>query len=424
MSLKVFWAAVIGTVLEYFDFLLFAHFSLIIAPLFFPDIDPIVAALQALGLFAAGFVMRPLGAIIFGWIGDYQGRRYALSASVLCAALPTFIICFLPPYNVIGIAAPIILILCRMAQGFSLGGEYINAGILLMEHSPLEKRGFYSSILCASASVGCILALSCAFAVLYTDMPSWTWRVPFFLGSIAGLIGYKMRKILIESPEFETFQKHHSTDLVFSWKQILADKKPFFIIMSIAALVGTLIWTPVTYTNFYLTKILEWQARDAIFMTLVANVTFAMAAFIAGTICERIGAQTIMFTTTIIAALLSYPLFLCLTCGYVITAQIGFTTLAAFFTSPIHRIMVDLFPVRRRCRAISFAFSLGAAIFGGTSPVIAAWLVDLTNNHTSPALYVSAISLMTAWALYLYPTVKSHKKNSILITPRRTLNQP
>jgi MHS family proline/betaine transporter-like MFS transporter len=236
MSLKVFWAVVIGTVLEYFDFLLFAHFSLIIAPLFFPDIDPIVAAIQALGLFAAGFVMRPLGAIIFGWIGDSRGRKHALSSSVLWAALPTLIICFLPSYNSIGIMAPIILILCRMAQGFSLGGEYINAGILLMEHAPLEKRGFYSSILCASAAVGCILALACTFFILNSSMPSWAWRVPFFLGSVAGLMTYKMRKILIESPEFFVFQKQHSTNFVFSWKQILEDKKPFLIVMSIGAL--------------------------------------------------------------------------------------------------------------------------------------------------------------------------------------------
>ncbi len=406
MSFKVFWAVVIGTVLEYFDFLLFAHFSLVIAPLFFPDSDPILSAIQGLGLFAVGFFMRPLGAIIFGKIGDLRGRKPALSVSVLWAALPTFIICFLPTYNAIGIFAPIILILCRMAQGLSLGGEYTNSGVLLMEVTPLEKRGFYSSILCASASVGGIIALGCSFVILYSDSPPWAWRIPFFLGSVAGLIGYKMRKILSESPEFFALQNGQKLTSSFSWKQILEDKKSFFITLAIGALVGVLLWTPVTYTNFYLTKIVEWNARDAVFMTFLANITYIAVLPFAGIICDRIGARTIMLRSTLAASFLSYPLFLCLIHGYIAITQTGFASLVGFFGAAIHHVMIDLYPVQKRCQAISLGFSLGLAIFGGTAPMIAAWLVDLTGDHTAPALYISIISIVAALAMRSYPLAK------------------
>ncbi|MBY0461870.1 MAG: MFS transporter [Alphaproteobacteria bacterium] len=412
MSLKVFWAIVIGTLLEYFDFLLFAHFSLIIAPLFFPDSDPIVSAIQALGLFAVGFFMRPLGAIIFGRIGDSKGRKPALSASVLWAALPTLTICFLPTYGVIGIFAPIILILCRMAQGLSLGGEYTNAGVLLMEHTPPEKRGFYSSILSIAGTSGSTAALFCAFIILRPDMPSWAWRVPFFLGSIAGLIGYKMRKILAESPEFSVIQNRHDVPSFFSWKQILKDKKPFLITIAIGALVGVLLWTPVTYTNFYLTKIMEWNASDSALMTFLATMTYIAVLPFAGILCDRIGARTIMLRSALIAAFLSYPLFLCLTHGFVAITQIGFASLVGFFGAAIHHVMIDLYPVHKRCRAISLGFSLGLAIFGGTSPMIAAWLVDVTGDHTAPALYISIVSIAGALAMYSYPLFKIRDKNN------------
>ncbi|MBY0461871.1 MAG: MFS transporter, partial [Alphaproteobacteria bacterium] len=253
MSSKILLTVVIGTILEYFDFFLFAHFSLIIAPHFFSDLDPIISSIEGLSLLSIGFIMRPLGAIFFGKIGDFRGRKFALSFAILWTSVPTFIISCLPTHCTIGVLAPIILILCRMGQGFFVGGEYTNAGIFLMEHAPLKKRGFYSSILCISASLGSLMALACAFVILNCDSPSWAWRVPFFLASVCGFIGYKFRTILIESPEISSFQND-----VFKntqkpiWELIAQNKKAFFVTIASGALVGALISTPVTYTNFYL----------------------------------------------------------------------------------------------------------------------------------------------------------------------------
>lgn len=415
MPSKVIFAIVIGTILEYFDFLLFAHFSLIITPLFFSELDPIVASLQGISLLSIGFLMRPIGATIFGRIGDLKGRKPALSFALLCMTLPTFVISFIPDYKTIGIAAPIILILCRMVQGISLGGEYTNAGILLMELSPLNKRCFYSGILCASASVGGAIALACAFIILYSNAPSWAWRVPFFLASLLGFASYKLRMILLESPEFINFQQQEDFSIVhIQTENSSKTKSAFFITITIGALTGTLIWTSMTYTNFYLTRILEWQAIEAASMTFLFHMVYIIATPLIGILGDNIkNPQSIMLKSAVMAALLSYPLFFCLTHGYVIITQIGFGLLSSFFGACAHSTMVDLYPGYKRCQSISLGFAIGMGI-GGAAPLIEIWLADTTNDYMAPAIYVSAIAVIGAIAVYLYPSSKKRENDSTL----------
>ena len=414
MPSKVLLAIVIGTILEYFDFLLFAHFSLIITPLFFSELDPIVASLQGISLLSIGFLMRPIGAVIFGRIGDLKGRKPALSFALLCMTLPTFVISFIPDYKTIGIMAPIILVLCRMIQGISLGGEYTNAGVLLMELSSFKRRGFYSGILCASASVGCIIALICSFIILHFNVPQWTWRVPFFLASLLGFASYKLRIILLESPEFIKLQMHETFSKNFiPNKKVLENKIAFFITVSIGALVGGLIWTSLTYTNFYLTRILEWQATEAVFMTFLFLMVYIIATPLIGILGDYIGkAHLIMLWSAILATFISYPLLFCLTHGYVIITQIGFGLLSSFFGACTHAIMVDLYPIHKRCQSISLGFSIGMGI-GGATPLIEIWLADTTNDYITPAIYISALAVIGSIAVYLYPSNRKKEEDKI-----------
>ncbi|MBY0280948.1 MAG: MFS transporter [Alphaproteobacteria bacterium] len=414
MPSKTLLAIVAGTILEYFDFLLFAHFGLIITPLFFCELDPIVATLQGITLLAIGFFMRPIGAVIFGRIGDLKGRKPALVFALLCITLPTFVISLLPGYKTIGITAPFILILCRMIQGISLGGEYTNAGILLMELSSFKKRGFYSGVLCASASVGCTIALICSYIVLRFEMFVWAWRIPFLLASLLGLASYKLRVMLLESPEFISSQKNNTpSETPVQTEKISENKIAFFITISIGAFVGALIWTPMAYTNFYLTKVLEWQATDAVFMTLLLLVTYITTTPLAGILGDHIKkVPSLMLWTALLATFLSYPLLLCLTHGYVVITQIGFGLLASFFGACVHPVMIDLYPTHKRCQSISLGFAIGMGI-GGTTPLIEIFLADITNDYTSPAIYISVLAITSAIAMYLHPFVEIKNNSKI-----------
>jgi len=288
MNFKLFFLVILGTVLEYFDFLLFAHFGFILTPLFFPETNPIISALIALGLFAVGFLMRPLGGFFFGSIGDRSGRKATLSLSVLCIVLPTFCIACMPTYEQIGPFASVALLICRMMQGLSLGGEYTNAGVFLMEHAGRNNRGLYSSILAAAGSVGSLIGLACVFIIMKLGITSWGWRIPFLIGAGMGLWGYRLRRLIQESPTFYLFKKRYGssqlTNNVNIWKQILFERRAFLITLGIGALVGVLVWIPVTYTNFYLTKIKGMPYEDAVPYTCLASVTYITSLLFMGSL--------------------------------------------------------------------------------------------------------------------------------------------
>lgn len=416
MNLKILFTIVAGTALEYFDFLLFAHFGLILTPLFFPDADPIATSILSLGLFALGFIMRPIGGLIFGTMGDRLGRKRSLSASFIWIALPTFGICVMPTYAEIGLFAPLGLILCRMGQGLSLGGEYINAGIFLMEHTQKARKGFYSGILAGAGTLGSIAALGCAWLVIHSERPDFYWRIPFFVGACMAAAGYKMRQILKETPEFKAFAnkcnyQHFAESRC--WFDIFANKKTFLSVIGIGAMVGALVWTFSTYTNHYLTKVAGWPSSEAMLVTLVGCVTYICFVPCMGYLGDKIGLKRIMSMAAFCTVMAAYPLFLLLTEGYPVAAQIGFALLVSAYGATIHAVMVSLYPVSYRCRAISVGFAIGISI-GGASPMVAAWLVKVTGADVAPAFYLMAIALMGLWAALAHSSFESVKTRNSL----------
>ena len=187
---KNIFAAMIGNALEYYDVTLFGFFAFIISPLFFPAEDPIVSGIYSLIAFAFGFVMRPIGGLIFGHLGDKYGRKSALVSAILLVTIPTFVIGVVPSYAQIGMLAPITIFLCRMVQGLSTGGEYFGASVFIAEHSKKSQRGFACSILSSSSFVGAILGTTLGAICTSSSMPEWAWRIPFLLGAVFGLVGF------------------------------------------------------------------------------------------------------------------------------------------------------------------------------------------------------------------------------------------
>ena len=199
---KAIFAAMIGNALEYYDVMLYGFFAAMLAPLFFPNDNPAISIISSFGTFAAGFIMRPLGGLLFGHLGDKFGRRRALVLAIFLVTIPTFTIGVLPTYAEIGMAAPIILVACRLLQGLCVGGEYSGASIFVIEYSKKGKESFAGSILAASGLVGGVLGTFFGFLCTLPLMPSWGWRLPFLMGSLFGLIGYYIRLQVKESPDF------------------------------------------------------------------------------------------------------------------------------------------------------------------------------------------------------------------------------
>ena len=208
---RIIAAGAIGNVLEWYDFAVYGYFAAAIGRTFFPSEDPVAQVLAAFGIFAVGFLMRPVGGALIGYIGDRLGRRAALTFSVAAMAIPTFLVGVLPGYDTLGIAAPILLTLLRMIQGLSVGGEYTTSVVFMVEHAPPDRRGMVGAMACCGA-VGGILAGSATGAVLASLMSpealeSWGWRIPFMLGLVVGLAGFVLRRGIAEeeAPEGRAF---------------------------------------------------------------------------------------------------------------------------------------------------------------------------------------------------------------------------
>ncbi|AZL16125.1 MFS transporter [Rickettsiales endosymbiont of Stachyamoeba lipophora] len=394
MSLSPIFAILLGNILEFYDFMLFAHLSSVLGPKFFPAENEFISHLMGLGMFALGYFARPVGAIIFGIIGDKLGRKIAITKSILIISLPTLIIALLPTYHQIGIIAPIILIIVRCIQGIAMGGEYSNAGILLIENYP-RHRFLLSCLLCASCQIGSILALGICYIIIAYQEIEWLWRIAFVIGFILGIVSYYLRKILRESISFTQTKQEEK------FKEVFRDKISFLSITIFAGLIGILVWMPITFTNFYSNKYLHLGSTYSIKVTLVAVFSYIIALTSLGLLFNRYFSNNIraillmMFGASGLACLSAVPLFTLLTQHHLFLFQILITVLAAAFGGGIHQVACKLTNSAVRSRAVSLSFALGISIFGSTSPIIATWLIETTQNHISPSFYVMLISFLS-----------------------------
>ena len=380
--------ALLGNILEYFDFTLFAHFGLIITPLFFPTADPVAASLYSMGLLAIGFIARPLGGFIFGSIGDKYGRSKGLSLSMLGIIIPTLGIALLPTYNYIGIAASICIILLRLAQGVALGGEYSTAAVFIIEHTPPERHGLMSGLICASGSIGSLAALACVEIVNKSAFAVWAWRIPFLLAAASGVVTYYLRRRLYETPQFLAFKAN------LDHKPILKKTSWFAIscIFAIGAITSLFVWIPISYTPYYLTKILGWKLTQALPFTTLGLVSFMTFLIVTGFVADKIGHLKCMMVGLCLMIALTYPAFWLLEHQYVACFQILTTSFAGIFGATIHPVMINSCQLHQRCHHIGLYFTAGLSLFGGTAPFICAYLFALTHSHAWVSAYIMVIA--------------------------------
>jgi MHS family proline/betaine transporter-like MFS transporter len=408
-------AGMVGNALEFYDFTLYGFFAPIIALNFFPAGDKASALIYSLGVFAFGFLMRPLGAAVFGHLGDRFGRKRALSLSVIMMAIPTALIGALPDYQTIGIFAPILLTLCRLLQGLCTGGEYNGAAIFVLEHQQKDQAGFAGGLITSSCTLGALLGTGVGYVCTLEGMPEWGWRLPFFFGALIGIVGLYIRSQLDESPEFLAASAKPKSP---SSRLPLVDallKHPYSVlcIVGIAWLNGVMYYASFTYVSIYLSTLYDWPTNRSLPIAAVALTVYSLLAPLAGKLSDRWGTGRLMKPAALALALLAYPMYMLLATGElacILVAQLVFACLAAFFSGPINAFMLHLFPVEDRYSGISFSYSLGIALFGGFTPFIMTLVIQTTKNPVSPAywLIVSALGGLLSLVVIYPRTQRAH----------------
>jgi MHS family proline/betaine transporter-like MFS transporter len=395
---RVIAAGAIGNVLEWYDFAIYGYFAASIGRTFFPKEDAIAQLLAAFGIFAVGYLMRPVGGALVGHIGDRFGRRAALTWSVTAMAIPTFLVGVLPSYQTLGVFAPIALTVLRMVQGLSVGGEYTTSVVFMVEQAPPGRRGLIGAVACCGA-IGGILFGSATGAILSSllspeAMAQWGWRIPFMLGLVVGIAGYFLRRNIQETPG----QRHAHSPLLETFHQHGA---------MLLRLAGLAVYNSV---GFYLlfVYIVSWlQMADgiapakALEINTVSMFVLLPVMILMGSLSDRFGRKPVLLLATAIGFVGAVPLFWLMLRGepvLVQLGQLGFVLSVGMFLGTQPSTMVEEVPAAIRCTAVALGYNVTLGVIGGLTPLVATWLVQRTQSELSPAFLVmgaAAISFLT-----------------------------
>ena len=403
---RVLTASFLGNFVEWFDYASYGYLATVIAAVFFPDIAPAAALMATYALFAISFLIRPIGGIIWGGIGDKIGRRTALSASILIMSGTTTLIALLPGYATIGIFAPVLLLVLRMIQGFSAAGEYAGAASFIAEYSPPAKRGLYTSLVPASTAAG-LLAGSLMSAGLFwlldtAQMHSYGWRIPFLLALPLGLIGIYIRLKLEDTPKFREMEdKNHAAALPVEI-MFKDHKREIIIAIGVTCLNAVGFYLILSYMPTYLITELGMGETQSFLAVSISLAVYIFSIFAMGALSDRFGRKTALICASVFFILLTVPLFKMLdgaSLGTIILIQCFFGILLTVNDGTLPSFLTEIFPTRVRYSGFAFSFNTANAMFGGTAPFIATWLIAATGSKLAPAWYLAGIAVIALVAM-------------------------
>ncbi len=398
---RIIAAGIIGNVIEYYDFALIGFLAVIMGQLFFPSNDPFLSLLGSFGAFAAGMVMRPIGAIFFGHIGDRIGRKHALIGSLVMMALPTFLIGFLPTYAQIGIAAPVILVGLRMIQGFSVGGEYASSIVYLVEESPQNHQNLYGSFVSLGAKLGMAIGAGfCGILLGYLgeeSMLGWGWRIPFWGSMVLALFGVYLRRHLTDNYEAP------KTKEIPILKIIKHHRREFWLFLALASAIWILYYTLFIYMPVWLQT---YGGLDKTASSSINTYSIALGVIfipIMAIVADRIGSLHLMRLSAIIITISIIPIFMLMglqNIYYTLISVSIMTVLLCAFQAPVFAATVSAISVHNY-RASFTAVILGSAagIVGGSTPALMTALTKVTAQPLSPAFLITVFAMIGWWAL-------------------------
>ncbi|WP_198024871.1 MFS transporter [Bradyrhizobium sp. Cp5.3] len=399
-------AASIGNALEFYDLLIYGYFAVVIGKLFFPTADETTSLLLSVGTFGISFVMRPLGAIILGSYTDRAGRKASLTMSIAIMMAGTAIIVFAPTYSQIGIISPLIIIVARMLQGFSTGGEFGAATAFMVEHADAKRRGFFASWQSSTQGLATVLAAGVSALISYTltesQVNDWGWRVAFGVGLLVGPVGLYIRSQIDETPEFTKLPAVKQGNSPLS-RVLVRDRMNLLLGIGVVAGVTAFNYVHKVYMPTYALTQLHIPATSSFVGALVTGVVLMVTAPMFGTLSDRYGRLRVLSTAVLMACLTSYPLFLMLTLWPTVTTLLAVQALVGLLIAaclgPIPAMLSEIFPTNTRGTGLALTYNFSVTFFGGFAPLIVTWMIAATANKMAPSFYVIATSIISITAL-------------------------
>lgn len=403
---RVLGASFIGNFVEWFDYGVYGYFSVVIAKVFFPDSDPSTGLMLTFGVFAISFIVRPIGGFFWGSLGDRLGRRVALAWSILLMSLATFLIALIPGYAQIGVAAPLLLLVLRVVQGFSASGEYAGASAFLVEYAPARKRGIYAAVVPGSTAAGLLLGSLIAALLSVTlseqQLADWGWRLPFLLAAPLGLIGRYIRTKLEDTPAFQELAREdkavhvpvrnlfteHARPLLLSFGAVLLNAVGFYVILS--------------YMPTYLSETVGIGQTESFLATTLALATYIGFIFLTGAASDRWGRKRVLIAASVCFLICTVPAFMLLDTGVFIVILLVQILLGGILTlndGTLPSFLSEQFPTNVRYSGFAVSFNLANALFGGTAPFVSTLLIERTGNHLAPGFYLAAAALVSLIAV-------------------------
>ena len=397
-------AASAGNLIEAYDLLLYGYLAAVLAARFFPAGDPTAALLSTFAIFAVGFAVRPLGGLVFGHLGDRFGRRTALASSILLMGLGTVAIGVLPTYDTAGPAAALLLLACRLAQGFSVGGESVGAGLLVLEHAAEGREGRTGSVNLTAGYLGVAAASATGLLLTRTltpaELAAWGWRLPFLAAAPMALIGLYLRLRIDDSPAFAEVRRERLQRPLA--EAVRTAKRGMLVYAGWQMMVSLGGFLLFGFMTAYLIRVIHLAAADAFVAGLIAVLAVGVGAVAGGYLADRFPIRTVALAVAAGLALTVVPGFLLIGRGGLAAAvagQVGWALFIGMSATISAVLAVRLFPVKVRYSASAIAYNLSTTAVGSTAPYVAAWLVARTGNPIAPAWYlaiVAAAGLATA----------------------------
>jgi MHS family proline/betaine transporter-like MFS transporter len=398
-TLKAFFSASIGTVIEYYDYALISFFLPILAPLFFPAETAYQSLVKGYYIILVAMIARPLGGLFFGYIGDTAGRRTALLSSMYGIALATFAIGIIPTYASIGVWAIIAIAIAKAIQAFCFGGEFNGAGIYVVEHVQNKQEGLAGSLLTSITLSGSLVASLLGILLTSDFMPDWSWRLAFIFGGFISLLGILYRKSLIESPQFKPATEHSLPIMVmikrFPRELLAAMFMGGFAVISFATTITFI--TPVFMAEGLI------NAHELMFLESGLTLLGMLALVPIGLIADKFSPQKVLIYGSWALTIFGYPLLYLIDSHKVVNLVFASSCLIIInemVVGPTHAFLKNLFPMGYRYRGSAFGYCIGMSLFGGVTPLVESYLYSYTNHFTAISLWLAFIGLGTLFSIH------------------------